>query len=118
MTETNGNLSGLGTVIVLGGIVILASNLDLIPGHIERYVLTWQALLIFVGAALLVSRGDRVPGLVLITTGIFFLLPDLADFGWIDPKVHWPMILIVVGLVLLPLVQLNNSKEKNKSKQG
>ena len=97
MTKTHYNQSGLGAIIILAGIVFLTANLNLIPRELHQHLFSWQSVIIVVGAAALVTKNNRVPGLTLIATGIFFLLPKVIEIHWFDPKVYWPMILIVIS---------------------
>jgi len=111
------NQTGLATIIILAGIVLLLSNLELIPVDVRKYLFTWQVALIFGGSAILVIKYDKVPGLLLITTGLFFLLPEILDIHFLDPRVYWPMILIVVGLVLIPGIRYSRTKrEQNENR--
>ena len=56
-------------LIIIGGL-ILASNFDIIPYNIERYIFSWKMLLIVIGIISLASRQSVVTGVILIGIGI------------------------------------------------
>ena len=92
---------GFGLVLVLLGMIFLADNLDLIPRGIARHLFDWQGILIIIGSAFLISGKNRTPGIIMISVGVFFLLPEIFDYYWFRPRIYWPLILIIVGLILI-----------------
>ncbi len=101
MTPTRNNRSGFGIVLIILGTLFLLRNLDLIPFNILNYMFSWQGILIIIGSVMLASRPDKSNGLVLITIGIFFMIPNIWHIPGFQMRTWWPLILIVLGLVIM-----------------
>ena len=99
-TPTNRRF-GFGLVLVFLGLIFLLDNLNLIPYDIAHYLFSWQGILLIIGTAFLISGKNRIPGVILISIGVLFLLPDILNYDWFRPRVYWPLVLIVVGLFLI-----------------
>lgn len=93
--------SGLIPILfIIGGLLFLGRNLDMIDYSIFSILVSWQTLLIVIGFILLVSR-NYPGGLVLICLGGAFMAQDM---GYIDHGVmftFWPIIFILLGIGLL-----------------
>lgn len=89
---------GIG-LIAIGGILIL-EKLNLIPWSIADMLLSWQMLLIVIGAFSL-AGGNRTGGTVLIVIGGFFLIPELIDVPHELRRLYWPLILVAIGSSLI-----------------
>jgi predicted membrane protein len=92
---------GIGFLIILAGFAILFHRLGLLPDNFERIVISWQMLLIFIGAWNLFFSKSRIAGFILIAVGGFFLLPDLFSLPYDFKRNFWPILLIIVGLFIL-----------------
>ena len=90
-----------GIIVVIVGSLLMASNLGYLPYQWRHIFFSWQMLLIAFGVVNLVSRESKTTGLILISIGSFFLLPDLFDFSFNFIRLFWPLLLIVVGLSLI-----------------
>ncbi len=99
--KSKNNRSGFGIVLIIIGALFLLRNLDLISFNILHYMLTWQGILIIIGAVMLASRPDKSIGLILITIGIFFMFPHIWHIPGFNMRLWWPVILIVLGLVFM-----------------
>jgi predicted membrane protein len=58
-------------------------------------------LLILIGTLNLTHRGKSTFGLILITIGIFFLLPDIFNFTMDIHKLFWSLVFLIIGVVIL-----------------
>ncbi len=90
-----------GIIVVIVGALLMASNFGYLPYHLRNIFFSWQMLLIAFGLVNLVSSESKTTGLILISVGSFFLLPDLFDFSFNFIRLFWPLLLIVVGLSLI-----------------
>jgi len=91
----------MGFFAILAGLVLLAFNFDVFPGDFKHIIFSWQMLLIVIGVISLSGNENRTPGLVLITIGTFFILPELVNFHVSFVKMFWPLLLIAIGVSLL-----------------
>jgi predicted membrane protein len=100
MSQQNKRL-GLGVILIGIGAIFLLGNLGIIPWEIRHYIFSWQGILIIVGSAMLVTRPDKTPGIILVSIGGFFLIPDLFNIPGFSVRVFWPLILIGIGIVFI-----------------
>ena len=47
------------------------------------------------------KNASQVGALILIGIGMLFLLDNLKWFGWFQPQIFWPLILIGIGVALI-----------------
>ncbi len=99
--QRNEGLPVLGIFLVGLGSVFLLDRLGIIPHHIREIIISWQALLIFIGFANLFRRKSRFPGIVLILVGSAFLIPDIINIPFETRQLIWPLVLIAVGLAIV-----------------
>jgi hypothetical protein len=92
---------GLGVVLIGVGGLFLLSNLGFIPWDVKRYLFSWQGILIIIGSAFLITKPDKTPGIILVSIGVFFLLPKILDVPWFSMSTFWPLVLIAVGIVFI-----------------
>jgi predicted membrane protein len=90
-----------GLIVILAGLLLLAFNFDFLSGDWRHIIFSWQTLLIAIGAVSIASSENRTPGFILITIGVFFLIPELFDFHISFVKLFWPVLLIVIGVLIL-----------------
>lgn len=98
---------GFAILLVIAGIILLAFNLELIPGTFKPILISWQMLLVVLGILAFTKR-HFVNGTILISVGIFFILPVI---GHNFPEVlngtlnnahnYWPVLLIIGGVLFL-----------------
>ena len=92
----------VGIIFLLVGLYFLLNNFDLIPFELPNFITSWQASLILIGLLLLTNRERRVGGIVLITIGVVFLLPDFFDISVGEIiRQFWPLALVIIGVALL-----------------
>jgi predicted membrane protein len=90
-----------GIVVIVAGLLLLAFNTGALPYSLKHILLSWPMLLITIGIVSLFGSDSRVPGIILISIGGFFLLPRLDIFHFNVVHLFWPVILIVIGLLIL-----------------
>lgn len=86
------------------GLVFLLDRLHIIPNHLRNIIISWQALLIFIGTVNIFRSHSRLPGLILIMVGGVFILPLLPipfDFPFAPKRILFPLILIIAGIAIL-----------------
>jgi len=89
---------GVG-LIVVGGFLIL-EKLNIIPWSITDILTSWQMIIIGIGVISLLG-GNRTAGIILITFGVFFLIPDLFDIPREVRRIFWPLLMVAIGVTLL-----------------
>jgi predicted membrane protein len=90
-----------GALVVLAGALLLAFNFDLLPHEWRRVIFSWEMLLIAIGLISLFGNENKLPGLILIAIGGFFLIPDLFIMHISFYRLFWPLILIIIGILIL-----------------
>ncbi len=87
-----------GLLVIAAGTLVLIKQLGLpVPG----FLLSWEMILIGIGAVMLVKHNFRKPGAyVMIAIGSVFLLNDVFP-NIIEPRFIWPVLLIGLGISML-----------------
>jgi predicted membrane protein len=92
------------------GLLLIATNIKLIPRGISNIIISWQMVLIVIGVYSVVKRrGFHFHGFIFFWLGIFFIIPKVARtfpsvFGDLDTdfiRLYWPVLLIIVGIILI-----------------
>ena len=99
------------TAIIIIGLLFLGRNLGFINHGVLRVVISWQMLLIFLGAVALTKR-NNTGGAILIGVGLFFIVPRLTGAGMIWAATWWPLLLIIVGAILIVRFILPGSQSR------
>jgi len=68
---------------------------------IDDILFSWQMLLIVIGVITLTGSDNKTPGIVMISVGGFFLIPELFTDFFRSFNFFWPALFIVIGVVLL-----------------
>jgi predicted membrane protein len=91
----------LGIIILLVGVFLLFYNLGYFPPLIYRIVISWQALLIGIGAVLLFDEksNNKSAGILLTAIGTLFLLPRIFDID--VSRFFFPLIIILTGIFFI-----------------
>ncbi len=90
-----------GFIILAAGIIILGSNIGLIPYSLKDALINWKMLLMAIGLVIVLISDNKSTGIILILVGGFFYLPEFFDFNFDFRDLFWPVILITVGLVFI-----------------
>jgi predicted membrane protein len=94
------NGPAVALVLIIVGGLFLGFNLGLIPDHYRPILISWEMLLIVLGAGSVYKR-HFVSGIVLLCLGCFFLLPKIISVSGDFVHIYWPVMLIVAGIILL-----------------
>lgn len=100
MANQNKKGIAVGALLVIFGAFFLLDNLEILPYNWGRFIFKWETFLIVLGTILISSKENKGAGLILITIGTVFLVPDIFDFR-IDLSTFWPVIPIIVGVIFL-----------------
>jgi len=92
---------GLGIVFIFIGIVFILSNTGLMPNIIEDYIFSWQMILIVIGLFSIAGNKNKSTGLILISIGVFFMMPGILGLHHFVFANLWPLALIAIGAVIL-----------------
>lgn len=96
----------IGIVLILVGMIWLLDNLDLIPYRLFDALISWQMLLIVIGAFLLYQR-QWVGGTVVTTVGILFFVSHQLGYHLSFNEVGLPVVFIVAGIAVILSRSLN-----------
>jgi len=102
------NRNGLGIAFVLmaAGLIFLFVNTGIIPSDYKHLLTAWPIWLVLMGLFTLFHRNYGASAM-LLTVGIFFLVPYLGD---IHPELgipgnfthlYWPLLLIIAGIFMV-----------------
>jgi len=109
----------LGVGIVLLGVVLLVNNLNFFTYQLQRYVFTWEAILIVLGLIFISGRGNRSTGIILLVIGGAFYLKNvlyIVHFNFWE--VFLPALLVLAGLMIIFRHQLDRNPEKKTLIEG
>jgi predicted membrane protein len=90
-----------GVVIVLVGLVILASNFGVLPSNIRYYLFHWEVILMGIGLIALLTSDHKGTGVILIAVGGAFYLRNFVDLHFNFWQVFIPSMIILLGLILI-----------------
>jgi len=108
-----------GFFIILAGLLLLAFNFDILPYGWKHVIFSWQILLIVIGVISIFGNDSRMPGMILILIGGFFLIPEIFVMHISFTRLFWPMILIIIGVMILSKRRINGKwRQKFEHKFG
>lgn len=108
----------VGFILILIGLFLIGRNVGLFSGFIENVIFSWQMLLVVIGFVILLSHHNRTTGLILMSVGGFFLLPEIFNFEYQDIRLFWPALLIIVGLLVIFRRQIDHPKHPDRLTKG
>lgn len=95
----------IGILLIVAGLILIVKKSSVLPEPLDYFIddiiFSWQMLLIAIGVITLVGSDNKTPGIVLISVGGFFLIPELFTDFFRSFNFFWPALFIVVGIVLL-----------------
>ncbi|HPE22599.1 MAG TPA: DUF5668 domain-containing protein [Bacteroidales bacterium] len=95
----------IGILLIVMGLILIVKKSTVLPGPLDNFIddviFSWQMLLIVIGMITLIGSDNKVPGIVLISVGGFFLIPELFTDFFRSFNFFWPALFIVIGIVLL-----------------
>lgn len=89
---------GIGLFFIVLGLALLVATNDMLHlGGIKEYF-TWETAMIFVGALLLLNL-QFVPGLLLISCGVWFMWDNhYGEMPQLIKTIYWPAVIMILGL--------------------
>ena len=90
-----------GVVVIITGLLLMAFNFDILPYGWKHVFFSWQMLLIAIGLISVFGSDSRMPGMILIFIGAFFIIPEIFVMHISFFRLFWPFILIGIGLMIL-----------------
>lgn len=95
----------IGILLIVAGLILIIKKSSVLPEPLDYFIddiiFSWQMLLIAIGVITLAGSDNKTPGIVLISVGGFFLIPELFTDFFRSFNFFWPALFIVVGVVLL-----------------
>jgi len=95
----------IGVLLIIAGLILIVKKSTVLPEPLDYFIddiiFSWQMLLIVIGVITLTGSDNKTPGIVMISVGGFFLIPELFTDFFRSFNFFWPALFIVVGVVLL-----------------
>jgi len=95
----------IGVILIVAGLILMIKKSSVLPEPLDYFIddilFSWQMLLIAIGVITLTGSDNKTPGIVLISVGGFFLIPELFTDFFRSFNFFWPALFIVIGVVLL-----------------
>ena len=91
----------IGVAFLLIGAVLVLNNFYILPFYIPSFIFSWPSILIVIGLALIIGKGNNSGGFVTLTIGVVFLLMHGGYLSWRDIGGFWPLVFVLIGLSLL-----------------
>ncbi len=107
----------LGLIFIIVGAVLIAKKMDIIPDSISHIILSWQMLLIGIGAFNILTNKNYTSGLILITIGAVFILPKMFDIPFEVKEMFWPAIFVAIGIIMITVRNRHKSFGRSESSE-
>lgn len=91
----------VGVFLIGMGLVFLLDRLNVIPNQWRHIIISWQALLIFIGFINIFKNHARLPGVILVLVGSAFIVPEIVHVPFQTKQLIWPLVLIIVGIAIV-----------------
>ena len=95
--KRSGRTFFLGAIIIILGVLLLLSNLDMLTFPVRDLIFSWQSILIIIGIIMIANQNYR-GGWILIAIGALFML---SRYYYLDSTTLWPVLLIILGVYIL-----------------
>lgn len=97
----SGKAAGLGVLVIVAGLLLLARNTGFLDATVSRIVFSWEMLLIAIGVVNIFWRQSLWSGIILIGVGGFFLLVNFYHMPFDTWQIFFPALIILVGLKMI-----------------
>lgn len=97
MKKNNTQSLGIGIIIIVVGLLFLASNLGYVSRNIFRYIFSWYGWTLYVGPIMMLKKESRVLGSIFLSVGLIVLFGDLGIIPNLNVSQLWPLIIVAVG---------------------
>ncbi len=91
----------IGIFLIGLGLVFLLDRMNLIPGQWRHLLISWPALLIFIGLINVFKFNHRIPGFILLLVGTAFIIPKIIYVPFETSHLIGPVLIITVGLIIV-----------------
>ncbi len=92
---------GVGIIFIFIGAILILTNLGIMPSNLRHYIFSWQTILIVIGLFGVVNNRNKTFGLIMITMGVFFLLPGIFGFSKQIRHMFLPAVFLIIGAYIL-----------------
>lgn len=93
--------AGLGLLVIVAGLLLLARNTGLLNETVSRVVFSWEMLLIAIGVVNIFWRQSIWSGIILISIGGFLLLVNQYHMPFSTWQIFLPALIILAGLKMI-----------------
>ncbi len=91
----------IGLIFIFVGFIITGNKLGFISDFAYNLCISWQMLLIGIGIFQLLAKKNPFSGLILISVGGIFILPEILDFSFNVKHLLLPAVLILIGFFFI-----------------
>ena len=91
----------LGALFILFGGLFLLEDTGWLGFSLHKIIFSWQMLLIFIGILNVSHKRNNSFGVILISVGTIFLIPEIFSISYNTDKLFLPIIMVTIGLVIL-----------------
>ncbi|MTI30470.1 LiaF transmembrane domain-containing protein [Xanthovirga aplysinae] len=117
--NTGDRSSRIGLLFLIFGVLFLLNNFHLLPLSLSYLVFNWRGFILLIGIVLLVSKPNKLPGIVMISIAVYFISVEYLwhEFG-INiglRRIFWPALLIGSGYLLLKKKELEGKRRNVES---
>lgn len=95
----------LGIIILAIGTFLLLDNFNLLDFPVKQYIFSWKTLMIVIGVALLASRKNATGGIILVSLGTIFWIPEIFNHQVAINQIFLPAVMIVFGVIMLSKIR-------------
>ena len=99
--KASGKAAGLGVLVIVAGLLLLARNTGFLNHDVSRIVFSWEMLLIAIGLVNIFWRQSLWSGIILIGIGSFFLLVNFYHMPFSTWQIFLPALIILAGLQMI-----------------
>jgi predicted membrane protein len=90
-----------GLLVIALGVVLIYKNMGLLTPYWSSIIFSWQMLLIALGFVNIFGRTSKLFGLILMSVGGFFILPDFFILPEGFTTTFWPLLVVIAGLLII-----------------
>ncbi|MFW5658270.1 MAG: LiaF transmembrane domain-containing protein [Bacteroidota bacterium] len=87
-------------LIVAGGLIILG-QMGFVSPIFKRVIFSWPMILVVIGVLSLSNNEHKLPGIILLLIGGFFLATMHLNLPFPVGRVFWPSLLILAGILII-----------------
>jgi predicted membrane protein len=89
-----------GFILIAVGVIMILHRMGALQWEVYDLLLSWKMLLVAIGAFVFL-KGNKGAGIIVMATGVFFLLPELFENYKEIRQYFGPAVLLLVGAVII-----------------